>query len=63
MDLGFGEAFGEDYICFNLPNYYSVKVESTSMAVLSIEQSEYFKKYKKITPYMKSHFRKRQDLI
>jgi CRP-like cAMP-binding protein len=49
MDLGYGEVFGEDFICFGLPNTYAIKAESTKVTLLSIDKSEYNKKYKRMT--------------
>lgn len=36
MDLETEKLFGEDFICFNVPNTYSVKVESPKLELLSI---------------------------
>ena len=48
MDLGVGEVFGEDMICYGIANAYSVKVESTQLSLLSIERTEFSKKYKRM---------------
>ena len=48
MDLGYGELFGEDMLCFNVTNTYSIRVESTSATLLSIDRIEFVKKYKRI---------------
>ena len=48
MDLEVGKLFGEDFICFNLPNTYSVKVESPTLTLCSIKGLEFNKKYKKM---------------
>jgi hypothetical protein len=48
MDLGVGEVFGEDLIVFGIPNTYGVKVESTTLTVLTIERDQFNKKYKKM---------------
>ena len=50
MDLGVGEVFGEDMLCFAIPNTYSVKVETTHVALLSIERGDFTKKYKRMLP-------------
>lgn len=52
MDLGFGELFGEDMLCFNVSNTYSIRVESTSAILLSIDRAEFIKKYKRIVQPM-----------
>ena len=36
IDLGIGEVFGEDAICYAIANSYSVKVESTKLVLVSI---------------------------
>ena len=48
MDLGVGEVFGEDFICYAIANSYSVKVESPGLVLLSIEKSEFTKKYRRM---------------
>lgn len=48
MDLEVGKLFGEDGICFNIPNTYSVKVESPNLVLLSIKGTEFSKKYKRM---------------
>lgn len=48
MELGVGEVFGEDFICYAMVNSYSVKVESTKLELLSIDKGEFGKKYKRM---------------
>jgi hypothetical protein len=48
MDLEIGKLFGEDFICFNILNSYSVKVESPNLVLYSIKGSEFGKKYKRM---------------
>jgi hypothetical protein len=57
MDLGEGEVFGEDYICFEQSNLYSIKVESNKVVLLSIERYELFKKYRKVIPHLRLYFK------
>ena len=59
MDLCIGEAFGEDFIIFNLPNTYAVKVESPKLTLLSIDKAEFNKKYKRMNVPMQKYFLKR----
>lgn len=63
MDLEVGKLFGEDGICFNVPNTYSVKVESPSLNLLSIKQTEFSKKYKRMLIPLQRYFYRRQLLI
>lgn len=48
MDLGVGECFGEDYFCFNVPNTYSVKIESITASLIWIDKNNFLKKYKRV---------------
>ena len=48
MDLGIGDCFGEDYLCFNEPNTYSIQTQSTELILFSIDRQEFIKKYKRI---------------
>ena len=48
MDLGAGECFGEDFICFGKANYYGVKVESFKVTLLSIDKQKFHEKYKRM---------------
>lgn len=63
MDLGFGELFGEDMLCFNVLNTYSIRIESTSAVLLYIDRSEFIKKYKRIVLPMQKYFTRRKKLI
>lgn len=48
MDLGVGEAFGEEFIVFNRANTYSFRVTSNKMTLLSISKEEFIKKYRRM---------------
>jgi CRP-like cAMP-binding protein len=48
MDIEIGECFGEDPFCFNVPNTYSVKIESKDCSLYSIDRASFLKKFKKI---------------
>jgi len=48
MDLEVGKLFGEDFICFNILNSYSVKVESPNLVLYSIKGTWFDKKYKRM---------------
>jgi hypothetical protein len=63
MELVNGEVFGEDLICFNMPNSYSIKVESISLATLYIEKPDFGLKYKRIMQPLQGYFINRQNLI
>ena len=55
--------FGEDYLCYTLPNTYSVKVESIKFSMLSIDKAEFVKKYRKMIKPLQHYFYKRKILI
>ncbi len=59
MELCDGEIFGEDFLCFNMPNSYSIKVESIKLATLYIEKIDFNLRYKKIMQPLQSYFIKR----
>ncbi len=63
MDLEVGKCFGEDFICFNQKNSYSVKVESPNVTLLSIKSSEFSKKYKRMLQPLQKYFARRHRLI
>lgn len=63
MDLEVGKLIGEDFICFQLPNTYSVKVESPTASMLYITHDHFNKKYKRMLPPLRRYFSKRQALI
>lgn len=63
LDLEVGKCFGEDSICFNQLNSYSVKVESPNCVLLSIKREEFGKKYKRMLQPLQKYFIKRHRLI
>lgn len=63
MDLEYGEVFGEDPICYSIPNTYSIRVESLTATLVSINKTEFMKKYKKLVKPMQNFFLKRRRLI
>ena len=52
MDIDIGECFGEDPLCFNVLNTYSVKIESKECILYSIDREKFLKRFKKIIPSM-----------
>jgi hypothetical protein len=63
LDLEVGKCFGEDFICFNSNNSYSVKVESPVCILRSIKKEEFSKKYKRMLQPLQKYFSKRHRLI
>ena len=63
LQLAQGEVFGEDNVILcgadSHPNFYTVKVESTSCTLLSIDKSEFHKKFKRILPPLQAYFTRR----
>jgi len=63
LDLEVGKLFGEDHVCFGLPNTYSVRAESPVVTLLVIRAVHFQKKYKRMLGPLQRYFGKRQALI
>jgi len=63
LDLEIGETFGEDGICFGIPNTYSVKVESSSVHIIFTERSDFSRKYKWLISLQANFYKTRRKFI
>mmetsp|Transcript_6793 Transcript_6793/g.6027 ORF Transcript_6793/g.6027 Transcript_6793/m.6027 type:complete len:223 (+) Transcript_6793:104-772(+) len=59
MDIGEGELFGEDLICFNVENQYTVKAISTQVTCLVITYSQLMKEYRRLISGLIEFFEQR----
>lgn len=63
IELGPGECFGEDMLCFGLPNTYSVVAVTTKVTLHYISYHDFKRFFKRILPQLQKYFFNRKKLM